>query len=113
MCSSGPAGTGGGPGDGAGLGLRAVNAHSPEADPETRFGAAPPSPNCTAGSLLRQVMFPLTRLLTISMPSGSLVTLLVKVTLPPTLSRSDPSQQVCRPATVRLPPMTLSSTSVY
>ena len=39
MCSR-KAATGGGPGDGAGLGLRAVNAHSPEADPATRFGAA-------------------------------------------------------------------------
>ena len=47
------------------------------------------------------------------MPSGSLVTLLVNVTLPRTRLRSEPIQHVCWSATVRLPPITLSSASVY
>jgi len=46
----------------------------PAANPPTRFGAAPASPYCTAGSLFRQIMFPPMRLLLTSMPSGSLVT---------------------------------------
>src|SRR5664280_2971032 len=76
------------------------------------FGAAPESPNCGAGRLPRQVRFPPTKLCN-SMPSGSLVVFPMKVTLPATWSRSDPSQHVCRPITLRLPPIELSSKSVY
>ena len=46
-------------------------------------------------------------------PSGSLVVLAAKVMLPLTRSRNDARKQVRTPITVRLPPIVLSSKSVY
>ena len=109
-CSSMPAAV---PGAGAGLSARTLNPHCPNALRPTTVGAAPESPNCVAGRLLKQIRFRPTRLLPNSLPSGSLVVLPMNVTLRATWSRNEPTQQVCKPMTLRLPPIELSSKSVY
>src|SRR5271165_5025036 len=86
------------PGDG--FGCSTLNPHCPRPSPPTVLGAAPPSPNCTPAvppsELPKQAMFPLMRSLPISIASGSPMVLLIHVALPPTWSRSDPSQHEVR-----------------
>src|ERR1019366_5206257 len=108
MCSATPPGAGG-----AGLSAISLNEHSPLASPPTMFDVAAASPNCTAGRFDPQVMSPATRLFTVSMPSGSLVTLSAIVMLPAIWLRNEPIQHVCCPTMRRLPPIELSSKSVY
>ena len=101
---------------GAGFGCDTLKPHCPDTEPAHVLGAAPPSPNCTPGippsELPKQVMFPLMRLLPISIASGSPMVLLFHVALPPIWTRSDPSQHEVRPLMLKLPPTVASSKSV-
>src|SRR5215472_3980698 len=83
--------------------------HWPVALPPAVLGDPAESPTCGAGELPEQLRFDPTELVTTSFPSGSKVTLLLKLTLRVTALRMNPSQQVLRPVTDALPRMVLSS----
>ena len=57
-------------------------------------------------------MLPLMRLLPISMASGSPMVSFTHVALPPTWTRSDPSQHEVKPLMAKFPPTVASSKSL-
>src|SRR5215469_11399734 len=84
-------------------------AHWPVALPPAVLGEPAESPTCGAGELPEQFRFDPAELVTTSFPSGSKVTLSLKLMLCVTALRMNPSQHVPSPVTDALPSMVLSS----
>ena len=77
--------------------------------PDTMLREPPESPNCGAGVFPVQCSPPEIVLVATSFPSGSAVTLLLKITFRDTVLRKNPSQQDRQPVMEALPPIALSS----